>query len=135
VNDEVLRSWHAGPTRRAIVDFVSRTCGEDGSDPVPPEERVTTLRRCTFGTASSSRRSPGATRLGVAASSPALRSHCQLGSSDDASSQPSRLERTRDMSQEDRSERLAASVSRKSSDRWLPATRNQRHNLLTCTHE
>jgi hypothetical protein len=40
VNDEVLRSWHAGPTRRAIVDFVSRTCGEDGSDPVPPEERV-----------------------------------------------------------------------------------------------
>ncbi len=40
MNDEVLRSWHAGPTRRAIVDFVSPTCGEDGSDPVPPEERV-----------------------------------------------------------------------------------------------
>jgi phosphoglycolate phosphatase-like HAD superfamily hydrolase len=40
VNDEVLRSWHARPTLRAIFDFVSRTCGEDGSDPVPPEERV-----------------------------------------------------------------------------------------------
>ena len=40
VNEEVLRSWRAGPSRQAIVDFVSHTCGEDGSDPVPPEERV-----------------------------------------------------------------------------------------------
>ena len=36
-----------------------------------------------FGTASSSSPSTGATRLGVTASSPVLRSHCQLGSSDD----------------------------------------------------
>jgi hypothetical protein len=40
VNEEVLRSWRAGPTRQAIVDFVSHTCGEDGSVPVPAEERV-----------------------------------------------------------------------------------------------
>lgn len=37
---EFLSSWRDGPTTRAIVDFVARTCGADGSAAVPPEERV-----------------------------------------------------------------------------------------------
>jgi hypothetical protein len=40
VNEEVLRSWRVGSTRQAIVDFVSHICGEEGSIPVPAEERV-----------------------------------------------------------------------------------------------
>src|SRR4051812_44455308 len=35
-----LGSWHVGPAKRAIVDFVGRVCGTDGSEPVPVEERV-----------------------------------------------------------------------------------------------
>ena len=35
-----LPSWRDGDARRAIVQFVRTTCGEDGSDPVPVEERV-----------------------------------------------------------------------------------------------
>ena len=73
-----------GPLFRRLVD----------SGALPADGQPTTLRRCTFGTASSLRPSPGVRRLGVTASSPALRSHFQLGSSDDASSQASRLERT-----------------------------------------
>jgi phosphoserine phosphatase len=37
---ELLSSWRDGPARRAIIDFVGRTCGEDGSVAVPVEERV-----------------------------------------------------------------------------------------------
>ena len=40
VTEEFLSSWRDGPTKQAIVDFVARTCGEDGSTAVPPEERV-----------------------------------------------------------------------------------------------
>jgi phosphoserine phosphatase len=40
VTEEFLSSWRDGPTRRAIVDFVARTCGADGSAALPPEERV-----------------------------------------------------------------------------------------------
>jgi phosphoserine phosphatase len=35
-----LPSWREGPARQAVVEFVRRTCGEDGSEPVPVEERV-----------------------------------------------------------------------------------------------
>jgi phosphoserine phosphatase len=35
-----LASWHDGPARQAIVAFVSRVCGVDGSKPVPVEERL-----------------------------------------------------------------------------------------------
>jgi phosphoglycolate phosphatase-like HAD superfamily hydrolase len=35
-----LSNWRDGPAKRAIVDFVRRTCGEDGGDAVPVEERV-----------------------------------------------------------------------------------------------
>src|SRR5688572_20847481 len=35
-----LRSWHDGPAKRAVVEFVARVCGADGSEPVPLEERV-----------------------------------------------------------------------------------------------
>ncbi len=35
-----LRSWHDGPAKRAVVKFVARVCGADGSEPVPLEERV-----------------------------------------------------------------------------------------------
>jgi hypothetical protein len=34
---ELLSSWRDGPTKRAIIDFVRRACGEDA---VPVEERV-----------------------------------------------------------------------------------------------
>ena len=37
---EDLSSWRDGPAKQAIIDFVARTCGEDGSTPVPPDERV-----------------------------------------------------------------------------------------------
>jgi phosphoserine phosphatase len=37
---EVLPSWRDGATKQAIIDFVRRTCGGDGSDAVPVEERV-----------------------------------------------------------------------------------------------
>ena len=40
MTDELLPSWRDGPAKRAICDFVRRTCGEDGSDAVPVEERV-----------------------------------------------------------------------------------------------
>jgi phosphoserine phosphatase len=35
-----LSSWRDRPARRAIVEFVARVCGEDGSEPVPVEERL-----------------------------------------------------------------------------------------------
>ena len=35
-----LSSWRDGPAKQAIMNFVARTCGEDGSTAVPPEERV-----------------------------------------------------------------------------------------------
>jgi hypothetical protein len=37
---ELLSSWRDGPAMQAIIDFVGRTCGEDGSVAVPVEERV-----------------------------------------------------------------------------------------------
>ena len=37
---EELSSWRDGPAKQAIIHFVARTCGEDGSAAVPPEERV-----------------------------------------------------------------------------------------------
>jgi phosphoserine phosphatase len=37
---ELLSSWRDGPARQAIIDFVGRTCGENGSVAVPVEERV-----------------------------------------------------------------------------------------------
>jgi phosphoserine phosphatase len=40
MTDELLPSWRDGSAKRAICDFVRRTCGEDGSDAVPVEERV-----------------------------------------------------------------------------------------------
>ena len=40
VNAELLSGWRDGPTRRAIVEFVERSCGADGSATVPIEERV-----------------------------------------------------------------------------------------------
>ena len=35
-----LSSWREGPAKQAIIEFVERTCGEDGSPAVPVEERV-----------------------------------------------------------------------------------------------
>ena len=35
-----LPSWNAGDAKDAIVDFVRRSTGGDGSEPVPPAERV-----------------------------------------------------------------------------------------------
>jgi FMN phosphatase YigB (HAD superfamily) len=35
-----LPSWREGPAKAALLDFVRRTCGLDGSAPVPPAERV-----------------------------------------------------------------------------------------------
>ena len=40
MNAELLSSWRDGPARQAIVEFVERICGEDGSAAVPVEERV-----------------------------------------------------------------------------------------------
>jgi phosphoserine phosphatase len=36
----VLPSWRDGATKQTIIDFVRRTCGEDGSEEVPVEARV-----------------------------------------------------------------------------------------------
>src|SRR3954447_13118417 len=35
-----LSSWRAGPAKQAILDFVAATTGQDGSEPVPVEDRV-----------------------------------------------------------------------------------------------
>jgi hypothetical protein len=35
-----LTSWRDGPAQRAIVEFVARVCGADGSAPVPVEDRL-----------------------------------------------------------------------------------------------
>lgn len=35
-----LASWRDGPAKKAITGFVARICGEDGSEPVPVEDRV-----------------------------------------------------------------------------------------------
>jgi len=35
-----LSSWHDGPVKQAIVEFVARVSGTDGSEPVPLEERL-----------------------------------------------------------------------------------------------
>jgi phosphoserine phosphatase len=35
-----LASWRDGPAKQAIVAFVAHVCGEDGSEPVPVEERL-----------------------------------------------------------------------------------------------
>ena len=35
-----LSSWRDGPAKQAILAFVAATCGQDGSEPVPVEERV-----------------------------------------------------------------------------------------------
>jgi hypothetical protein len=35
-----LPSWREGPAKQAIVDFVRRTCGENGGEAVPVDERV-----------------------------------------------------------------------------------------------
>ena len=40
MTEAVLPSWRDGAARQAIVDFVDRTCGNDGSVAVPVEERV-----------------------------------------------------------------------------------------------
>ncbi|HEU4840208.1 MAG TPA: HAD family hydrolase [Ilumatobacteraceae bacterium] len=40
MEDAVLASWRPGPARDAIVAFVARTCGDDGSPAVPVAERV-----------------------------------------------------------------------------------------------
>jgi hypothetical protein len=37
---DLLSSWRDGPTKQAIINFVERTGGEDGSAAVPVEERV-----------------------------------------------------------------------------------------------
>jgi phosphoserine phosphatase len=35
-----LTTWRDGPAKQAIVAFVSRVCGHDGSEPVPVEDRL-----------------------------------------------------------------------------------------------
>src|SRR3954463_6747638 len=35
-----LSSWRDGPAKQGIGTFVARVCGEDGSEPVPVDERV-----------------------------------------------------------------------------------------------
>ncbi len=35
-----LSSWRDGPAKQAILDFVAAVTGQDGSEPVPVEERV-----------------------------------------------------------------------------------------------
>src|SRR3954454_15315091 len=35
-----LTSWRDGPAKQSIVAFVQRVCGEDGSAPVPVEDRL-----------------------------------------------------------------------------------------------
>jgi phosphoserine phosphatase len=36
----MMNSWRDGPAKQAILAFVAATCGHDGSEPVPVEERV-----------------------------------------------------------------------------------------------
>jgi hypothetical protein len=36
----LLASWRDGPAKRNLVEFVSRVNGDDGSEPVPAEDRV-----------------------------------------------------------------------------------------------
>ena len=38
-----LPSWNGGPSKTAIIDFVSRVTDEDGTDFVPAEERIATF--------------------------------------------------------------------------------------------
>src|SRR3954464_884894 len=38
--DDALSTWRDGPAKQAILEFVAAACGEDGSEPVPVEERV-----------------------------------------------------------------------------------------------
>src|ERR1700710_2678063 len=38
--EELLASWRDGPATQAIIDFVRRTSGADGSTAVPVDERV-----------------------------------------------------------------------------------------------
>src|SRR6195952_4452733 len=40
MTDDVLTTWQDGKTKDSIVEFVRRTCGEDGSPAVPVDERV-----------------------------------------------------------------------------------------------
>ena len=35
-----LAGWRDGPAKQAIIEFVARVTGEDGSEPVPVEERL-----------------------------------------------------------------------------------------------
>src|SRR3954462_3330926 len=35
-----LATWKEGPARQAVLDFVATASGENGSEPVPVEERV-----------------------------------------------------------------------------------------------
>src|SRR3954470_1670540 len=35
-----LSTWREGPAKNVILTFVAATCGADGSEPVPVEERV-----------------------------------------------------------------------------------------------
>ena len=35
-----LQGWRDGPARQAIVEFVTRVCAGDGSEPVPVEDRL-----------------------------------------------------------------------------------------------
>ena len=37
---DALSSWRDGSAKRAIIDFVARVSGADGSDPVPADERL-----------------------------------------------------------------------------------------------
>ena len=40
VPETALASWRDGPARQAIIDFVARTRGDGGAEPVPIEQRV-----------------------------------------------------------------------------------------------
>jgi phosphoglycolate phosphatase-like HAD superfamily hydrolase len=40
VTQGALSTWRDGPAKQAIVEFVARVCGKDGSEPVPVEERL-----------------------------------------------------------------------------------------------
>ncbi len=41
--DDPLASWNDGATKKAVVDFVARITEADGTDYVPPEERIATF--------------------------------------------------------------------------------------------
>jgi hypothetical protein len=43
MNMSELESWHDGPARRAIVDFVTKATTAGGADFVPPGERIATF--------------------------------------------------------------------------------------------